>query len=643
MRKINLDALSHLLEKLIYDGRNPYYEIHEYSKYKDGIILLRTNFYEPLLNELYTREHHREYEIYFNANIKKSERHFPAQREMLRLYEKLIIVLNNGIRPAENEINHNEDICLIHNLYLNDAIHNNPNVTQYNYVQCYFVVQNFAKRILGQHNYSARLFNSEQEVTNYINTEIGKLKNDYFSAERFKTELDLKDNEIRSLNKTIASQKEILKTTKKKNSQSSLQSKRVTKDSLNSVSIKINPVERDKTKNITQSKPEKTFPSIVNININEIESDKLFVEELIQSTGNDKETLKFALSKEITNNPKNRYLFLERARINHFLKLYKEAESDLNKIEKIDISFYDMYEMRGIIRFEMGNYEQAIDDLTQFLYLSKKNALNVFYLRGLSKYKLKNWEHAILDFNKAIQLDSLFTSAYEYLVKCHSKLLNNIEALKNINTLIVLKPEHLDYHKSKAVIKDNLCDIKETIKEVELLLKKFPGEQLNYIKRVKMLSKLNRIGDVYYRSPEKESPFEKLIDKTKKYNFNEKFIESSIVKLRYLDRYEIQNVLGKPDHSWPGADTYIKSHLSFGFKDNIVTDVSIEVNDNTSSSHFFGININSSIDSCIELIGTPDYVVVSQDSDIYSWTTDKNRITVTEIRLSRKLKYIMIY
>jgi len=178
MARISILTLRQLLDKAIFDHVNPYYNHQGHSVYKDGIIALRTNFYEPLLNQLYTNAYHENYKKYFQLNKSRNARYNSPDREKVKLFEKLVVVTHQGQRPVvDNSYKFPQPIFEIHNLYLNDAVHTNPLMTQNDYVRSYLEIQNFAVSYLNQDYSEQDIFKTTDEIKSHIITEVEWLGN----------------------------------------------------------------------------------------------------------------------------------------------------------------------------------------------------------------------------------------------------------------------------------------------------------------------------------------------------------------------------------------------------------------------------------------------------------------------------------
>ncbi|KAK2167015.1 hypothetical protein LSH36_32g02025 [Paralvinella palmiformis] len=100
---------------------------------------------------------------------------------------------------------------------------------------------------------------------------------------------------------------------------------------------------------------------------------------------------------------------------------YLETEKDQNSANKdyTDIRSFlgECYNKRGLVRYKLVEFAEAVQDFTKALKL-KPNMAVAFYNRGLIHYRLGNYEGAIIDMKAALNWDAGFTSAKQCLEEC---------------------------------------------------------------------------------------------------------------------------------------------------------------------------------------------------------------------------------
>lgn len=71
-----------------------------------------------------------------------------------------------------------------------------------------------------------------------------------------------------------------------------------------------------------------------------------------------------------------------------------------------------LYQTRGNANYELGNFEDALKDLSKSLVL--KETANSYYYRGLTNYKLKHFIQSYKDFQNALELNPEIESITDY-------------------------------------------------------------------------------------------------------------------------------------------------------------------------------------------------------------------------------------
>jgi hypothetical protein len=70
-----------------------------------------------------------------------------------------------------------------------------------------------------------------------------------------------------------------------------------------------------------------------------------------------------------------------------------------------------LYNNRGLVKKELGQHQQAIEDYSRAIYLNPKYAV-AHNNRGVARYALAMYEQAIEDYSQAIRLDAKYVDAY---------------------------------------------------------------------------------------------------------------------------------------------------------------------------------------------------------------------------------------
>lgn len=213
MGKVTTTTLFDLLNKVCDDQFMPFYK-KGHSVFRHGIITLRTSYYEPFVESIFTHQMFKMYKEYLISKVEVEDNNYKEKISTINnkrikdvpLYEKLVIILFKK-RNVNSEQIYSNPLIKIHNEYLNQSVHKNENFSMENFAQCYMAIQNFTlENSESITNSSAIIFNDHYEVTKYILTYKSQLANiEIHIKENFKlkNELLLQKIEIQNLNNNL--------------------------------------------------------------------------------------------------------------------------------------------------------------------------------------------------------------------------------------------------------------------------------------------------------------------------------------------------------------------------------------------------------------------------------------------------------
>ena len=95
-----------------------------------------------------------------------------------------------------------------------------------------------------------------------------------------------------------------------------------------------------------------------------------------------------------------------------FAQTIEEIDAYLKMVDGSSDDF--LYQTRGKANYELGNFENALKDLSKSLVL--KETSESYYYRGLTNYKFKHFIHSYKDFQKALELNSEIESITDYKI-----------------------------------------------------------------------------------------------------------------------------------------------------------------------------------------------------------------------------------
>ena len=93
-----------------------------------------------------------------------------------------------------------------------------------------------------------------------------------------------------------------------------------------------------------------------------------------------------------------------------FAQTIEEIDTYLKMVDGSSDDF--LYQTRGKANYELGNFENALNDFSKSLVL--KETANSYYYRGLTNYKLKHFIQSYKDFGAALKLNQNIESETDY-------------------------------------------------------------------------------------------------------------------------------------------------------------------------------------------------------------------------------------
>ncbi len=145
---------------------------------------------------------------------------------------------------------------------------------------------------------------------------------------------------------------------------------------------------------------------------------------------------------------------------------------------------------KRLIAVETGyNSARESQELKTNVSPNKQTAEEYFY-RGLSKYELGDYNGAIQDYNKAIQLAPDNTSAYINRGNSKSNLGDENGAIQDYNKAIQLAPDDALAYYNRGISKSNLGDENGAIQDYNKAIQLAPDDALAYINRGNSKGKL---------------------------------------------------------------------------------------------------------------------------------------------------------
>ncbi|MFA5794352.1 MAG: tetratricopeptide repeat protein [Candidatus Brocadiia bacterium] len=149
--------------------------------------------------------------------------------------------------------------------------------------------------------------------------------------------------------------------------------------------------------------------------------------------------------------------YVNRAEIYRSKKDLPGALEDIDRALKIKPDYAEAYNIRGLVRTDMFNYQEAIDDYTEAIRLDPYSS-EVGYVNRAETYKqMGKPDKALEDLNRAVEMSKKSASRALYLIylgrgEIHLFLNNFDNALADFDEGIRLNPKYADLHNARGMV-----------------------------------------------------------------------------------------------------------------------------------------------------------------------------------------------
>lgn len=142
----------------------------------------------------------------------------------------------------------------------------------------------------------------------------------------------------------------------------------------------------------------------------------------------------------------------------------------------------DVFSFRGRQALADGKYAQAIENFNVLLQLDRSDYWTYFF-RGIAKYNLGDLRGAKADFDKAVQINPIFTSGYHYRGITESRFGNYDVALEDLEKAIDLRPGSEGLYFSRGVTYFLSQQFDLAVKDFDRYIRKQPKDPSAYLNR----------------------------------------------------------------------------------------------------------------------------------------------------------------
>jgi Flp pilus assembly protein TadD, contains TPR repeats len=141
-----------------------------------------------------------------------------------------------------------------------------------------------------------------------------------------------------------------------------------------------------------------------------------------------------------------------------------------------------MYNNRGYVKVNIGDFQEAINDYTKAIELNPNFAL-FYYNRGNAYSDKSDLENAIKDYDKVIELNPDDADAYNNRGIAYSDKSDFEKAIKDYDKVIELKPDDADAYNNRGSAYDEKGDHEMAIKDYDKTIELNPNYTVAYYNR----------------------------------------------------------------------------------------------------------------------------------------------------------------
>jgi tetratricopeptide (TPR) repeat protein len=158
---------------------------------------------------------------------------------------------------------------------------------------------------------------------------------------------------------------------------------------------------------------------------------------------------------------------------------YQDAVDEFNKAIELNALFAEAFLYKGLAEIELGDYTQALKDLTITIELDPAHSDQAHYFRGLTKYHMEDFTGAIDDLTIAIKMNPDFVAFYQR-GKANLKLGEYRRSLQDFEISLRLQPDFYEAYLYRGINLYYLDKFDDSIEDLEIAKKNLPGNAMAF-------------------------------------------------------------------------------------------------------------------------------------------------------------------
>lgn len=236
--------------------------------------------------------------------------------------------------------------------------------------------------------------------------------------------------------------------------------------------------EREKVKNLETkiSELQKSSSLASKSNVSDVVRELTAVEWLEKSYTTDDSKIKFEyVCIALSLNPQYAEAYLLRAIIYDLWENIEESIKDYSKtieiLSKTNRQVGGMvYFLRGMAYYDMGKFEQAIDDFIKISESIPDHSV-AYSMCGHAYFQLNKYDEAIRKYTMAIEIDPLLYESYCGRGLAYAHQNNYGFAIRDINKGIQINPQYSDGYKNRAGVYLRMKDLNRAVNDLNTYLR----------------------------------------------------------------------------------------------------------------------------------------------------------------------------